>query len=195
MHEIGTFKVDDTSGIPVWIQVRKRLVYLIVSGRYQEGEKLPTVRELAVALDINYNTVNKVYQDLERDGFIETKRGRGSFVADLSKSNLVTIDNEVTLLADQFVSKAADSGMVEDEMVSLVRTQAALHRGEGRRPDRSAASSRNDAADEAKTTYDDTDEDEPGSSETTGQSKRARPSGDSTRTGASNRKGHVRKVG
>jgi GntR family transcriptional regulator len=115
-----SFQIDNNSGIPVWIQVRKRLIYCIVSGQYKQGEQLPTVRELAVDLDINYNTVNKVYQDLERDGFIITKRGKGTFVAELDKSHLLPLDNKVELLADELVRSGIDFGMTGQEIVSLV---------------------------------------------------------------------------
>ena len=59
--------IDEDSGIPIWLQLRNRLIYLITSGHYAVGDKLPTVREMAVGLGINYNTVSKVYQDIERE--------------------------------------------------------------------------------------------------------------------------------
>ncbi len=114
------FKVDDSNGIPVWIQVRKRLVYCIVSGQYEQGEQLPTVRELAVDLDINYNTVNKVYQDLEREGLIVTKRGKGTFVAEFDKGRLLPLDNKVDMLADEFVRSGFEFGMTGQEIIALV---------------------------------------------------------------------------
>ena len=76
------FRINEKSVVPIWIQIRKRLVYLISAGKFERGEKLPSVRELSVELGVNYNTVNKVYQDLERDGYIYTQRGRGTFVTD-----------------------------------------------------------------------------------------------------------------
>ncbi|MDR2108221.1 MAG: GntR family transcriptional regulator [Coriobacteriales bacterium] len=119
------FQIDADSGIPVWVQVRKRLVYCIVSGHYGAGEKLPTVRELAVQLGINYNTVNKVYQDLERDGFITTQRGKGTFVAQLEAGVLRVHDNQIELLADELVSQALDFGMTGDEIVAAVQARVA----------------------------------------------------------------------
>ena len=80
MDAMGQFQVDDNSDIPIWIQIRKRLVYLIRSGKLDENERLPSVRTF-VQLGVNYNTINKVYQDLERDGFIFTRRGKGSYVS------------------------------------------------------------------------------------------------------------------
>lgn len=75
------FEVDEDSGIPIWIQLRNRLTYLIDSGHYKEGDRLPTVRALAADINVNYHTVNKVYTSLEHDGYISSKRGRGAFVS------------------------------------------------------------------------------------------------------------------
>ena len=71
-NPLTEFEIDQNSGIPTWIQVKNRLSYLIGSGAYQEGDQLPTVRALAIDLDISYNTVNRAYQDLEREGYIST---------------------------------------------------------------------------------------------------------------------------
>ncbi|MDR2197225.1 MAG: GntR family transcriptional regulator [Coriobacteriales bacterium] len=121
------FEIDNESGIPVWIQVRRRLVYLIVSGHYGPGEQLPTVRELAVQLDINYNTVSKVYQDLERDGFIVTRRGRGTFVTEFDDLMLRELDNKVELLADELVREGLDFGMTGPEIVRTVQARLAQY--------------------------------------------------------------------
>lgn len=112
--------IDDDSGIPIWLQLRNRLIYLITSGRYQTGDKLPTVREMAVDLGINYNTVSKVYQDIERDGYIVSKRGRGTFVHDKYKSVEETADNAVESLADVFIQQCRELGVPRAEIVGLV---------------------------------------------------------------------------
>ena len=65
-----TLRVNDTSGVPVWIQIRNHMIFLIRSGHLRPGDTLPTVRELAIQLGVNYNTIHKVYQDLETDGLI-----------------------------------------------------------------------------------------------------------------------------
>ncbi len=77
---VALIELDEHSGIPLWVQLRNRLMYLIDSGHYQAGDRLPTVRALAADLNVNYHTVNKVYTSLERDGYIGSKRGRGAFV-------------------------------------------------------------------------------------------------------------------
>lgn len=126
---MSKFKIDDNNGIPVWIQVRRRLIYLIVSGQYKSGDQLPTVRELAVQLDINYNTVNKVYQDLERDGFIMTKRGKGTFVTEQDSMAILDLDNKIELLADDLVREALDFGMTGEEIIEAVEKRVAKHEG------------------------------------------------------------------
>ena len=78
------FELDSTSSIPVWLQLKNRFIYLIMSGFYLPGDQLPTVRGLAAQVEVNYNTVSKVYQSLEEDGYIVSKRRQGAFVADVS---------------------------------------------------------------------------------------------------------------
>ena len=112
--------IDDDSGIPIWLQLRNRLIYLITSGHYQTGDKLPTVREMAVDLGINYNTVSKVYQDIERDGYIVSKRGRGTFVHDKYKSVEETADNAVESLADVFIQQCRELGVPRADIAKLV---------------------------------------------------------------------------
>ena len=112
--------IDDDSGIPIWLQLRNRLIYLITSGFYETGDKLPTVREMAVELGINYNTVSKVYQDIERDGYIVSKRGKGTFVHDKYRNTSETADNPVESLVDVFIQQCREIGVPRADIVELV---------------------------------------------------------------------------
>lgn len=132
MDAMGQFQVDDNSDIPIWIQIRKRLVYLIRSGKLGENERLPSVRELSVQLGVNYNTINKVYQDLERDGFIFTRRGKGSYVAERTAYEALDIDDEVEALATDLVGRAFEKGMEADDIVDLVREKIVQLTGRAR---------------------------------------------------------------
>ena len=132
MDAMGQFQVDDNSDIPIWIQIRKRLVYLIRSGKLDENERLPSVRELSVQLGVNYNTINKVYQDLERDGFIFTRRGKGSYVAERTAYEALDIDDEVEALATDLVGRAFEKGMEADDLVGLVREKIVQLTGRAR---------------------------------------------------------------
>ena len=79
-NTVPVIEIDESSGIPIWLQLRNRLIYLIRSGYYQEGDRLPTMRDMAVSLNINYNTVCKVYNDMEDDGYLVSRRAKGTFV-------------------------------------------------------------------------------------------------------------------
>lgn len=73
--------IDTRDATPIYAQLERALRAAIASGRLRPGDQLPTVRQLAVDLRINANTVARVYTDLERAGVIETRRGVGSFVS------------------------------------------------------------------------------------------------------------------
>ena len=72
--------IDARDRTPIYAQLDRGLRAAIVTGRLGPGDQLPTVRQLAVELQINANTVARVYAELERDGVLETRRGVGSFV-------------------------------------------------------------------------------------------------------------------
>ena len=74
------FHLDDSSSIPVYVQLREQVLHAISRGHLGHGDQLPTVREVAVALAINPNTVNRAYSDLEREGVLVSRRGRGTFI-------------------------------------------------------------------------------------------------------------------
>lgn len=120
---IESLEIDYDSGLPVWMQVKNRLSYLIASGEYFAGDRLPTVRALAVDLDISYNTVNRAYMDLEREGYISTRKGRGTFVAEIDAKMIPAIDETVTALADEMIRAGANAGMSDDAILSMVRSR------------------------------------------------------------------------
>lgn len=120
---IESLEIDYDSGLPVWMQVKNRLSYLIASGEYSAGDRLPTVRALAVDLDISYNTVNRAYMDLEREGYISTRKGRGTFVAEIDAKMIPAIDETVTALADEMIRAGANAGMSDDAILSMVRSR------------------------------------------------------------------------
>jgi GntR family transcriptional regulator len=76
-------RIETTSGAPIWQQIVGQVTRQVMSGNIPSGERLPTVRELASQLRINPNTVARAYQDLERDGVVETRRGAGTFICDV----------------------------------------------------------------------------------------------------------------
>jgi GntR family transcriptional regulator len=77
---VSLLTIDSRDATPIYAQIERSLRAAIASGRLRPGDQLPTVRQLAVELQVNANTVARVYSDLERAGVIETRRGVGSFI-------------------------------------------------------------------------------------------------------------------
>ena len=73
--------IDTRDRTPIYAQLERALRAAVATGRLQAGDQLPTVRQLAVELKVNANTVARVYSELERAGVLETRRGVGSFIA------------------------------------------------------------------------------------------------------------------
>jgi GntR family transcriptional regulator len=78
---VPAIALDPHDRTPIYAQLERVLRAAIATGRLKPGDQLPTVRQLAVDLSINANTVARVYGELERQGVIETRRGVGSFVS------------------------------------------------------------------------------------------------------------------
>lgn len=116
--EAPTFEYDESSDLPLWVQLRNRMAYLITSGFYKPGDKLPTVRKYAADLRIAYNTVSKAYMGLERDGFVTTVRGSGVFVNDPDKIRKAS--GQVDGLVEDFVKSCLEEGMAYEDIPKLV---------------------------------------------------------------------------
>lgn len=118
--------IDEDSDVPIWVQIRTRLLHQIVSGKYKPGEQLPTVRELAVDVNVNYNTISKVYQDLEREGVVVSKRGRGSFVADLDDFVRFSSVSPVDAAAEDYIRTCEEYAIAPQEMVDVLQHRLKL---------------------------------------------------------------------
>ena len=108
---MALFEIDESSGLPVWVQLRNRFVYLIKTGHYQPGDQLPSVRTLAAEAAINSNTVSKVYQSLEEDGYIVSKRRLGAFVADVSDKPGVSAEVTAEIVTAEYLQRCQELGM------------------------------------------------------------------------------------
>lgn len=114
------FVADESSDIPLWVQLKHRMVYLIENGFYSPGDQLPTVRGLASEISVNYNTVNKVYMSLAADGYIESVRGRGAFVMELPDSGDDTTAHEADDLVKEFINACLDLGLTYDDIQACI---------------------------------------------------------------------------
>ncbi|SHH74392.1 GntR family transcriptional regulator [Clostridium collagenovorans DSM 3089] len=97
--------ISNSSGKPIYEQITTQIKNLIISGELKEGEMLPSMRALAKELRISVITTKRAYEDLERDGFIETVTGKGSFVA---QRNLEFIREEHIKIAEEHLQEAVD---------------------------------------------------------------------------------------
>lgn len=124
------FRVDETSDLPIWAQLRNRVAYLIRTGRFEAGEQLPSVRSLAADAKINYNTVTKAYRDLELAGLIVSIRGRGMFVqkgVSIQEEEESAIDALLENCIKQYRAKGMAYGEVRahiDRMLENMERQA-----------------------------------------------------------------------
>jgi GntR family transcriptional regulator len=104
--------VDPRSGVPIYLQIIEQIKRSIALGVLQSGEQLPTVKQLAIDLTVNPNTVARAYRELEREQVIETSPGRGSFV----RANGVT---ESPKVAAEIAADAFDVALREAKSVGL----------------------------------------------------------------------------
>jgi GntR family transcriptional regulator len=112
--------VDPRDATPIYAQLERGLRAAIATGRLQPGDQLPTVRQLAVDLRLNANTVARVYAELERAGVIETRRGVGSFVSAAGRAEARPAGEKTRRLrafATHLLSEAERAGFTLDEVL------------------------------------------------------------------------------
>lgn len=114
--------ISNASGKPIYEQITTQIKSMILNGTLQEGEALPSMRLLAKELRISVITTKRAYEDLERDGFIETAAGRGSFVAG---RNLEFVREEHLRMIEEkmqdAVNLAKTAGINSDEMIDILK--------------------------------------------------------------------------
>jgi GntR family transcriptional regulator len=120
--------ISNSSDKPIYEQIAQQIKKMIISGELSPGEALPSMRFLAKELRISVITTKRAYSDLERDGFIETVTGKGSFVAN---QNLSFIREEQLRLAEEFLQKAVDVARSSDiSWAELSELLELLYKGE-----------------------------------------------------------------
>ncbi|HWK09109.1 MAG TPA: GntR family transcriptional regulator [Vicinamibacterales bacterium] len=115
-------QLDPADRTPIHAQLERGILAAIAAGRLPVGEQLPTVRQLAVDLKVNANTVAKVYAHLERDGVLETRRGIGTFVAARTPGRRQAAQraSELRRLVDRFLADLSSHGFsIEDAWPEL----------------------------------------------------------------------------
>jgi GntR family transcriptional regulator len=121
---MSVVSIDPRDSTPIYAQIERGLRAGIASGRLRSGDQLPTVRQLAVELRVNANTVARVYADLERNGVLETRRGVGSFVSASPDHARPPAEHLRRLRAfvTRLLGDAAAAGFTVDEVIAEIDT-------------------------------------------------------------------------
>ncbi len=122
------FHVNPDDPTPIYAQLERAIRFAIATEKLRVGEQLPTVRQLAVDLKINANTVAKVYAELERVGILETRRGVGTFVrarqdGSLMRSMRQSRERELRAFADRILAEAHELGFSLDEVIDCLASR------------------------------------------------------------------------
>ncbi|MFZ0957065.1 MAG: GntR family transcriptional regulator [Candidatus Sulfotelmatobacter sp.] len=116
------FALDLHSGMPVYRQLIDQVRGGVASGSLNAGDQLPTVRQLAVDLAINPNTVLRAYRELELGGMLETHQGTGTFVAKKKpEKNNAERERQLTQMAGEFAARAGAAGFTIEDLLERLR--------------------------------------------------------------------------
>ena len=119
---VPAFKLDLASGVPVYRQIIDQVMTGIAAGTLSTGDQLPTVRQLAVDLEINPNTVVRAYKELEIRGLIDTHHGTGTFIGNNKvKRNEVEHQRQLNQLVSEFTARAGAAGFTVDELLEQLK--------------------------------------------------------------------------
>jgi len=115
-------QLDLRSGVPVYRQIMDQVLGAVASGRLTSGDQLPTVRQLAVDLSINPNTVIRAYRELEIRGFLDTHQGSGTFIS----QQLVEQDDEervrkLDLIVSDAIARAGAEGFTAKQVLDRLK--------------------------------------------------------------------------
>ena len=122
-QEAVNFTLDTVNGAPIYRQIIQQIEYAILSGRIQPGDRLPTIRSLAVELKTNPNTIAKAYNELEIRGILETQVGSGTYISD--KKPVVEEDSlkrKIREVAGRFMQEMKDLGVEKKELPGLIES-------------------------------------------------------------------------
>ncbi|MEN6461909.1 MAG: GntR family transcriptional regulator [Syntrophomonas sp.] len=118
-------KIDSKSPIPIYVQLKEKLKYAIETSKISPGDQLPTVRQMAVDLKINLNTVRKVYHELEDEGYISTRQGKGTFVVGIPERAVNDINNQQIMeeLLENALIQGYALGFNSSEIINMLKSK------------------------------------------------------------------------
>lgn len=114
------FHLDPHCGVATYLQLVQQVKEALRLGTIDVGDQLPTVREVVADLAINPNTVAKAYRDLEREGLVVARQGRGTFVASTLATNSVRHHDELRARLERWLAAADAAGLDEESIRALI---------------------------------------------------------------------------
>src|ERR1700679_717552 len=115
------FRLDDSTGVPVYRQLIDQVTGAMASGALAAGNQLPTVRQVAVDLAINPNTVMRAYRELEIRGILETQQGTGTFISrQKPKRPDAERQRQLSQLVSDFLARAGAAGFTVEELLEQI---------------------------------------------------------------------------
>jgi GntR family transcriptional regulator len=128
------FRLDDASGVPVYRQIIDQVMGGMATGALRPGEQLPTVRQVAVDLAINPNTVQRAYREMEIRGVLETQQGTGTFISHQKiKRDEVERQRQLSQLVSDLVARAGAAGFTVSELLEAIHESIDTESGNKRR--------------------------------------------------------------
>jgi GntR family transcriptional regulator len=115
------FRLDERSGVPVYRQIIDQVLGGIAAGSLAPGHQLPTVRQVAVDLSINPNTVMRAYREMEIRGVLDTQQGTGTFISQQKiKRDDLERQRQLSQLVTDFISRAGAAGFTIEELMEQI---------------------------------------------------------------------------
>ncbi|GMO17888.1 MAG: GntR family transcriptional regulator [Spirochaetaceae bacterium] len=116
------FTLDPQDAAPIYRQIIRQIEYAILSGKLKQGDRLPTIRKLAIDLKINPNTIAKAYGELEIRGILVTQVGRGTYISDKKPDKKdAGRTQKISELCGRFLRDMAALGVEKDEILRLLK--------------------------------------------------------------------------
>lgn len=112
------------SSKPIYLQIADRVYYRLIRSELSPGDKLPSVREMAVQMKVNPNTIQRTYSEMERLGIVETRRGKGTFIAERSDLKAELKDRLTKDVFKRFIQEMAELGLSPEEMLDGIKRYA-----------------------------------------------------------------------
>jgi GntR family transcriptional regulator len=118
-------EIDFESGVPIYLQLVERIKQMVQGGQLQPGQQLPTIRQLAADLRINFNTVGRAYMILDQEGLISTQQGRGTFITRrLGEEQIRQMRmDKLRSMVGSVLKEAAALGYLREEIQQIVDEQ------------------------------------------------------------------------